>query len=468
MSHPSTGMQGNLTSVYNLGCFVGALSTIWIGDRLGRPKTILIGSSIIAVGGLLQATSYSVPQMMAGRIVAGSGTGMNTATAGVWQAETSRMNSRGKLIVIQMANCIFGVVIANFLTLGFAFAPGSVAWRFPLAFQIFWCMCPFLPDSPRLLIRKGRDQEGLEVLAALAGDGASSTSKEVQSQYRIIKDVLEREQASTYKWYTILAGKGPAGLLRRIILGAWMLAMTQLSGINITSYYMTYVFENALHFTTLRSRILSAAGSIVYLVFSLLAYLIIERWGRRTVIIISSLGCAICWIMVAIMQALVVSDPAGSTAYNTVAVVFFFVFWAAFGMGLLPVPWIYPTEINALEKRTVGAALAVCTNWILNYMVAEVTPLGIANLGWRFWVIWAVICASFIPIVYFFYPETANRSLEDIDKFFETKPGMLVHRNQLALQLQRPAMFAEEDARVAQGVEKDGLDGVMEHEERVF
>lgn len=136
MSHPSTGMQGNLTSVYNLGCFVGALSTIWIGDRLGRPKTILIGSSIIAVGGLLQATSYSVPQMMAGRIVAGSGTGMNTATAGVWQAETSRMNSRGKLIVIQMANCIFGVVIANFLTLGFAFAPGSVAWRFPLAFQI--------------------------------------------------------------------------------------------------------------------------------------------------------------------------------------------------------------------------------------------------------------------------------------------------------------------------------------------
>jgi MFS family permease len=74
--------------------------------------------------------------MMVGRIVAGSGTGMNTATAGVWQAETSRMNSRGKLIVIQMANCIFGVVLSNFLTLGFAFAPGSVAWRFPLAFQI--------------------------------------------------------------------------------------------------------------------------------------------------------------------------------------------------------------------------------------------------------------------------------------------------------------------------------------------
>jgi MFS family permease len=74
--------------------------------------------------------------MLVGRIVAGCGTGMNTATAGVWQAETSKMRSRGKLIVIQMASCIFGVVISNFLTLGFSFAEGSVAWRFPLAFQI--------------------------------------------------------------------------------------------------------------------------------------------------------------------------------------------------------------------------------------------------------------------------------------------------------------------------------------------
>jgi MFS family permease len=75
-------------------------------------------------------------QMMAGRVIAGMGTGMNTATAGVWQSETSKMRSRGKLVIIQMANCITGFCISNWLTLGFSFAPGSVAWRFPLAFQI--------------------------------------------------------------------------------------------------------------------------------------------------------------------------------------------------------------------------------------------------------------------------------------------------------------------------------------------
>src|SRR5688572_1798144 len=71
---------------------------------------------------------------------------------------------------------------------------------------------------------------------------------------------------------------------------------------------------------------------------------------------------------------------------------------------------------------------------IMNYMVAQITPPGIANLGYRFWVIWAVICAAFVPITYLFYPETANRSLEDIDRFFADHPEIFVFRNKTATQ----------------------------------
>ena len=91
-----------MTSVYNIGCFLGALSTIWTGDILGRPRQILLGSTVIGLGAIIQTASWSVAQMLVGRVVAGLGTGMNTATAGVWQAETSKMNSRGKLVIIQM------------------------------------------------------------------------------------------------------------------------------------------------------------------------------------------------------------------------------------------------------------------------------------------------------------------------------------------------------------------------------
>ncbi len=136
VGNPSTTDQGTMTSVYNLGCFVGALSTLYTGDKLGRPRTLILGSSVIAVGAVIQASCYSAAQLYVGRVVAGFGTGMNTATAGVWQSETSKMRSRGKLIIIQMANCITGFAISNWLTLGFSFAPDPVSWRFPLAFQI--------------------------------------------------------------------------------------------------------------------------------------------------------------------------------------------------------------------------------------------------------------------------------------------------------------------------------------------
>ncbi|KAE8443908.1 hypothetical protein EG329_001218 [Mollisiaceae sp. DMI_Dod_QoI] len=479
MHFPSTSVQGTLTSVYNLGCFFGALSTIYTGDILGRPRVIMLGSTIIAIGAIIQASSYSVAQMMVGRVVAGVGTGMNTATAGVWQAETSKMRSRGKLVIIQMANCITGFSISNWLTLGFSFAKGSVAWRFPLAFQIFftaliWILCPFLPDSPRLLIRKGKYEEAHEVLAALEGHGATSSSPSVKTQFNIIKDVLDREHMNTYTWFQLLSGKGPSGVLRRMILGAWMQAMNQISGINVTSYYMTYVFIHALKIDTLRqvvARILAAAGSVDYLLFSCLAYFVIERFGRRKVMMSSAAACCTCWVIITIVLALTESDPANSYNYGAVAVTFFFVFFASFGMGVLGVPWLYPTEINALEMRTKGASLAMATNWIMNYMVAEVTPSGIANLSWRFWIIWAVICFAFIPITYFFYPETANRSLEDIDRFFETKPGIFIHRNKLATQLHRPAVYEEEDARIEtmgeKGEKGDVIEERVENEEKV-
>ena len=95
-------------------------------------------------------------------------------------------------------------------------------------------MCPFLPDSPRLLIRKCKHEEALEVIAALEGQGATPDSSAVITQYKIIKDILDREHVYTYTWWQLLSGKGPSGVLRRMLLGAWMQAMNQISGINVT------------------------------------------------------------------------------------------------------------------------------------------------------------------------------------------------------------------------------------------
>jgi MFS family permease len=210
---------------------------------------------------------------------------------------------------------------------------------------------------------------------------------------------------------------------------------------------MSYIFINALHISEILSRVLAAAGSVDYLVFSFLAYFVIERYGRRAVMMTSAFACSMCWMIIAI--ALARSDAGGNQyKLGIVAVSFFFVFFASFAMGVLGVPWLYPTEINALEMRTKGASLAMATNWICNYAVVQATLPGVQNLRWKFWIIWCVLCFMFIPVTYFFYPETANRTLEDIDRFFEMKPGILVHRNKLATQLQRPDVYIEADERI--------------------
>lgn len=130
----------------------------------------------------------------------------------------------------------------------------------------------------------------------------------------------------------------------------------KISGINVTSYYMSYIFINALGISELLSRILAACGSVDYLVFACLAYFVIERYGRRKVMMFSAGACSICWIVIAIATGL--SEKGGdSFVLGSVAVAFFFVFFASFGMGVLGVPWLYPTEINALEMRTKGASL---------------------------------------------------------------------------------------------------------------
>jgi hypothetical protein len=103
---------------------------------------------------------------------------------------------------------------------------------------LIYALCPFLPDSPRLLIRKGKHKEAYEVLAALEGHGATVDSPAVHAQFNIIKDILDREHVNTYSWWELISGRGPSGVLRRMILGAWMQAMNQISGINVTSYYM--------------------------------------------------------------------------------------------------------------------------------------------------------------------------------------------------------------------------------------
>ena len=151
----NTSLQGTITAIYDIGCFFGAIAAYFIGDWLGRKKTVLLGTTIMSIGALLQITTYSVAQIIVGRVIAGIGNGINTATAPPWQAETSKASWRGKLIVVELILNIAGFSLSNWVTFGFSFVPGAVAWRIPLALQfifivVLYATVPWLPESPEV------------------------------------------------------------------------------------------------------------------------------------------------------------------------------------------------------------------------------------------------------------------------------------------------------------------------------
>ena len=118
----------------------------------------------------------------------------------------------------------------------------------------------------------------------------------------------------------------------------------------------------------------------------------------------------------------------GALIPGIVATVFITFYFLAFGLGWGPTPWLYPAEVNSLGMRTKGAALATACDWLFNYLVVQTTPIGIHYLHWGLYLVYAILNACFVPIVYYFIVETAGKSLEQIDKWFAANPDWLVHK----------------------------------------
>ena len=221
----NTSLQGTITALYDIGCFFGAIAAYFVGDWLGRKKTVLVGTTIMSVGALLQITTYSVAQIIVGRIVAGIGNGINTATAPPWQAETSKASWRGKLIVIELILNIGGFMISNWVTFGFSYLPGGVAWRIPLALQfifiiILYATVPWLPESPRWLISKGRYDEAEQILADV--EGTEKEDPYVQTELEEIKFANDYEKEHAVRIRDLLRGRvgeNDPCTLRRLLLG---------------------------------------------------------------------------------------------------------------------------------------------------------------------------------------------------------------------------------------------------------
>ncbi|KAG2734005.1 hypothetical protein G9P44_003530 [Scheffersomyces stipitis] len=410
-------IQGAVTSCYELGCFFGAVFALLRGERIGRRPLVLCGSLIIILGTVISVTAFhphwSLGQFVIGRVITGIGNGMNTATIPVWQSEMSRAENRGRLVNLEGSVVAVGTCIAYWLDFGLSYVDNSVSWRFPVAFQIVFASVLFvgmlqLPDSPRWLVANHRRAEALQVLSALKD--LPEDDEEILNEAEVIQESVDKfaGHASVKEVFT----GGKTQHWQRMVIGSSTQFFQQFTGCNAAIYYSTVLFQDTIGLERRMALIIGGVFATVYAIFTIPSFFLVDTLGRRNLFLIGAMGQGIAFT---ITFACLIDDTENNAKGAAVGL---FLFICFFAFTILPLPWVYPPEINPLRTRTIASAISTCTNWICNFAVVMFTPVFVTNTRWGAYLFFAVMNFLFVPIIFFFYPETAGRSLEEIDIIF--------------------------------------------------
>ncbi|KAG1861644.1 general substrate transporter [Suillus subluteus] len=411
-SHPNHAtLQSFIIAIYEVGCLFGALSNLWVGDKLGRRRTIFLGGSIMMIGAILQITSFSFAQLTFSRILTGYGNGLITSTVPTYHAELSpsakRDSQNSSRIMMEGTLIVVGVSIAFFVNWS------SAQWRVPIAlqlvFEIIVVTCiGFLPESPRWLVKHGRNAEAMAVISAM--EDKPPTDPEVQRTYYGIREAVAVETSSQGSLRELTTG-GRSQNFRRTAIAVACQMMQQLTGINLVTYYATIVFQR-LGLSDVNARITAAANGTEYFLASFIAYYAIDYVGRRQLMLIGTIGQCIVMLLLAIL-GYINNKPA-----QIASVVMLFGFNTFFAIGWLGMAWLYCAELAGLRTRAPTNALSTASNWTFNFVVVMVVGPSFNNISWRTYIVFAALNAAIIPVVYVFFPETGGRSLEDLDVVF--------------------------------------------------
>ncbi|KAF7717812.1 MFS-type Sugar/inositol transporter [Penicillium ucsense] len=416
----AAAIQGTVVAVYPIGGFLGTFICVWLGDFLGRRRTIMSGALVQIIGAVLNASAFCLAQLVASRLVAGLGTGMLLATVPLWQSEIAPASKRGSHVATKGIFSGLGCAITLFLEYGFSLRDGKMAWRFPAAFPIIFSLAVlgfiiFLPDSPRWLIQRGRITEARDTLAAL--EDLSPDDKEIDNRIEDMQASFNR--SGNQKTLAQLFTMGPQRTSHRAFLAMTVMIFLQLTGATVTQFYTTAIFENNLGLQESTSRLLAAVYQLMGPVGGILCVLTIERLGRRALLMSSAAGNAICLSLIAALGSM-----NGNLMAAHGAVFFIFLFHFSYIIGFGSIPYLYASEIAPMNLRATISSVSISISWAISILVANVTPIAFNEMGQRYFFFFAGFNIFMIPAVFYFFPETSGRTLEEIDEIFTCARGL--------------------------------------------
>jgi sugar porter (SP) family MFS transporter len=413
----SSAEDSLIVSILSAGTFFGALAAAPFGDLLGRRIGLMVSAGVVFnLGVIMQTASTGQDLFIAGRFFAGFGVGLVSALIPMYQSETAPKWIRGTIVGAYQLAITIGLFLAAIVNNGTQGLNNSGSYRIPIALQFLWSLILvigllFLPETPRFLIKQdkyGKAAKSLGKLRRLPVDHPAVVEElnEVQANHLY--------EMSLGKASYVEICKGTVG--KRLLTGCLLQALQQLTGVNFIFYYGTQYFENA---GFQNAFIITVITNTVNVVSTFPGLYMVEKLGRRNLLLIGAIGMCVCQFIVAIVGT--VSGTTDLAAQKTaIAFVCIYIFFFASSWG--PVAWVVTGELFPLKVRAKCLSITTASNWLLNWAIAYSTPYIVnedyANLQSKVFFIWGSCCFVCIAFTYFMIYETKGLSLEQVDELY--------------------------------------------------
>ncbi len=390
-----------------VGAIIGSIVAGRLNDALGRKKTLLLLAVIFTVGALLTAIAPNLAFFLVCRVIVGLGIGAAASVVPVYISEIAPARLRGRLVTFNQLAITVGIAVSYWVDLAFAHA--GLDWRPMFASAAIAGIALFLgmlicPESPRWLASKGRWDETRAMIEHIKGE---QLEQELADIHRSLSEA--RQQMGVRELLT-------PRLRMALIVGVGLAVFQQFVGINTVIYYAPTIFQRA-GFASASSAILATSVvGVANVLATIVAILLVDRVGRRKLLLGGSLIMAVALVMLGIIFA------RNAANIGSLTLIAFIVYIVAFALSFGPVFWLMSAEIFPTRVRAIGASISSFANWTANFLVS-ITFLSLIGAIGAPATFWLFACFGVLAFIFswILVPETKGRSLEQIERYWENR-----------------------------------------------
>jgi len=392
--------KGWTVSCIIIGCMIGCALAGPLSSRFGRKKTLLLTAVVFLISSLGCALSSQLIVFVEFRVVAGVAVGAASMLAPIYIAELSPPWHRGKLVGLNVFTIFLGQSSAFYSNYFLRDFGGAASWRWMLAVMaipsfLLFASLLFAPESPRWLIAKHRREPALKILTRINGE------HEAARELKEIEESVRNESSSKF------VECFRPGLRSVLVIGILLAIFQQVTGINVVMYYAPAIFKSA-GFGNSSALFQTAVMGLMNLVFSIASMFFVDRVGRRSLMVIGSIGMSIAMFLLALTFI-------SGHARGPFVLICIMGYLAAFGFSLGPVVWVLIAELFPNRVRSYAVAIATFVLWGANFVVSLTFPYLLNSLRGYSFVIYGAMCVLCLLFVLRYLHETKGKTLEEIE-----------------------------------------------------